>query len=311
MAFTTDRRSKAFQARLSTHTYSHTTQHPTAPVSPAVPVNTATPAVATITETAVATDTVSIVVPTLNEERNLPAVFAALPEDAEVIVVDGGSTDATVEVAQQLRPSARIMRQTRTGKGNALACGFAAATGDIIVMIDADGSTDPTEIPRFVDALQGGADFAKGSRFRPGGDSDDITPLRRLGNMGLNGLVNVLMGTRFTDLCYGYNAFRRSVLEDLDLPALDLPADTMADANGRVWGDGFEIETLINMRVAAAGRQITEVPSVESPRQFGESKLHAVKDGLRVLRTIMTEFAAQRRRANRTEQTRPATEMAS
>jgi glycosyltransferase involved in cell wall biosynthesis len=75
-----------------------------------------------------------------------------------------------------------VLSQTRTGKGNALACGFAAATGDIIVMIDADGSTDPAEIPRFVEALTAGADFAKGSRFAPGAGSTDITPLRKLGN---------------------------------------------------------------------------------------------------------------------------------
>jgi glycosyltransferase involved in cell wall biosynthesis len=239
---------------------------------------------------------VSIVVPTLNEERNLPAVFAALPAEAEVIVVDGGSVDRTVDVARELRPDAKIIQQTRKGKGNALACGFAAATGDVIVMIDADGSTDPNEIPRFVEAISDGADFAKGSRFGAGGHSDDITPMRRLGNLGLNGLVNALMGTRFTDMCYGYNAFRRDVLIDLDLPRLDLPAP----ASGKLWGDGFEIETLINMRVAAAGHKISEVPSVEAPRQFGESNLNAVSDGLRVLRTIMTEFFGTRRKARQT-----------
>jgi len=245
---------------------------------------------------------VSIVVPTLNEERNLPAVFAALPAEAEVIVVDGGSVDRTVDVARELRPTSKIIQQTRKGKGNALACGFAAATGDVIVMIDADGSTDPNEIPRFVAAIIDGADFAKGSRFRAGGHSDDITPLRRLGNRGLNGLVNVLMGTRFTDMCYGYNAFRRAVLNDLHLPGLELPAP----ANGKLWGDGFEIETLINMRVAAAGHKISEVPSFEAPRQYGESNLNAASDGLRVLRTIMTEFFAARRNARRAKKGRGA-----
>lgn len=239
--------------------------------------------------------TLSIVVPALNEERNLPTVFAALPRDAEVILVDGGSVDRTVDVARELRPSVRIVQQTRSGKGNALACGFAAATGEFIVMIDADGSTDPAEIPRFVAALDEGADFAKGSRFRPGGDSHDITPLRRLGNYGLNGVVNVLFGTKFTDLCYGYNAFRRTVLGGLDLPALDLKA-----APGeKLWGDGFEIETLINVRVAEAGWQISEVPSIEAPRLHGESNLHAVRDGLRVLRTIVREYISSRRRSTR------------
>ncbi len=250
------------------------------------------------------TELISIVVPALNEERNLPTVFAALPAEAEVILVDGGSTDDTVATARRLRPGVQIVQQTRKGKGNALACGFAHATGDIIVMIDADGSTDPAEIPSFIDAVRDGADFAKGSRFRPGGDSDDITPLRRLGNKGLNTLVNVLIGTHFTDLCYGYNAFRRTVLTNLDLPALDQPS-----ANGeKLWGDGFEIETLINMRVAAANHSITEVASVEAPRLHGDSNLHAVRDGLRVLRTIFTEYAGIRRaRRTRAGQATPAT----
>ena len=232
--------------------------------------------------------TVSVVVPALNEERNLPYVFGRIPGDvAEVILVDGGSVDRTVEVARELYPSLIVVHQTRTGKGNALACGFAASTGEIIAMIDADGSTDPAEIPRFVEALTEGADFAKGSRFRPGGDSHDITRFRRLGNKGLNGVVNTLFGTDFTDLCYGYNAFWRRVLPYLDLPRLDLPGP--ADG-GKLWGDGFEIETLINIRVAAHRLKITEVASIEAARLHGVSNLNAFSDGSRVLRTILTEY---------------------
>ena len=119
---------------------------------------------------------VSVVIPTLNEARNLPYVFARMPSDIhEVIVVDGHSVDDTLAVARKIRPDVRIVMQTRRGKGNALACGFAAATGDIIAMVDADGSADPGEIPRFVRALLDGADFAKGTRFAKGGGSSDIT----------------------------------------------------------------------------------------------------------------------------------------
>ncbi|WFE24219.1 glycosyltransferase family 2 protein [Solwaraspora sp. WMMD937] len=236
---------------------------------------------------------VTVVIPTINEERNLPHVFARLPRDVdEVVVVDGGSVDRTVQVARELWPAVRIVQQTRTGKGNALACGFAAATSDIVVMIDADGSTDPAEIPRFVAALLAGADFAKGSRFRAGGGSHDITPLRRLGNEGLNGMVNLLFGTRFTDLCYGYNAFWRRVVPALDLPDPTTPRP--ADGS-KLWGDGFEIETLINVRVAAHGLRITEVPSIEHLRIHGESNLDTVRDGTRVLRTILSEFGRERR----------------
>jgi glycosyltransferase involved in cell wall biosynthesis len=229
--------------------------------------------------------TVSVVIPALNEARNLPHVAARIPADvAEVVVVDGGSRDDTVAVAQALWPDGVHRRQTRRGKGNALVCGFAAASGDIIVTIDADGSTDPAEIPRFVAALLAGADLAKGSRFATGGASTDITRFRRAGNWGLNTLVNVLYTTAYTDLCYGYNAFWRRCL-----PALALPA---VDAAGPQWGDGFEIETLINVRAAAQRLTVTEVHSIEATRLYGESNLNAVRDGLRVLRTIVDEYRA-------------------
>jgi len=232
--------------------------------------------------------TVTVVIPTLNEAANLPHVFQALPDDLhQIILVDGGSVDGTAEVARSLRPDIEVIQQTRRGKGNALACGFEMSTGDIIVMIDADGSTDPAEIPAFVSALTAGADFAKGTRFRNGGRSLDITPTRRAGNLMLNSLVNVLFNTRFSDLCYGYNAFWRDVLPVLNLPSTTLapPAD-----GGKLWGDGFEIETLINIRVARCYRKgVAEVPSIEKERIHGESNLNAVRDGLRVMRTIWSE----------------------
>jgi glycosyltransferase involved in cell wall biosynthesis len=226
---------------------------------------------------------VSVVIPALNEARNLEHVFAALPAGLhEVIVVDGHSTDGTPEIARQLLPDVRVITQTRKGKGNALACGFAAATGDIIVMIDADGSTDPAEIPSFVAALAEGADFAKGSRFAPGGGSSDITRLRRLGNQALGMFVNAMFGTSYSDLCYGYNAFWAK-----HLPVFGLIPDSPGQRP--VWGDGFEIETVLNLRAATAGLNIAEVPSFERDRVYGTSNLKTFRDGGRVLRTIVTE----------------------
>ncbi len=239
---------------------------------------------------------VSVVVPAKNEAANLRHVLPLLDESYQVILVDGHSVDGTIEVAQELRPDITVVQQTRKGKGNALAAGFQAATGDIIVMFDADGSADPAEIPAFVAALVAGADFAKGSRFAPGGGSDDITLLRRTGNAGLNGVANALFGTSYTDLCYGYNAFWADLLPLLDLPHPDAPAP----AEGMLWGDGFEIETVLNCRVAAAGLKITEVPSVERQRIFGETNLRTFADGTRVLRTLLAEHRrADRRRAAR------------
>jgi glycosyltransferase involved in cell wall biosynthesis len=237
---------------------------------------------------------VTVVIPALNEARNLPHVAARMPTDIdEIVFVDGNSVDDTATVARLLWPGAKHIVQSRRGKGNALACGFEAATGDIIVMIDADGSTDPLEIPRYVTALISGADFAKGSRFIQGGGSADITKFRRLGNWGLNAIVNILFATRYTDLCYGYNAFWRHCLD-----VMRLPETGHADAQ---WGDGFEVEALINVRVAASHLSIAEVCSFEESRIYGVSNLNAVRDGTRVLRTIRREFFQGRakRRADR------------
>ncbi len=242
---------------------------------------------------------VSVVIPTLNEARNLPHVFAELPPGLhEVIIVDGNSVDDTVATARALRPDVRIITQNRKGKGNALACGFAAATGDIIAMVDADGSADPAEIPQFVKALLDGADFAKGTRFARGGGSCDITRLRRLGNRLLSGLVNILCRTHYSDLCYGYNAFWRR-----HVPVFGLQADSdVPHGDGtRLWGDGFEVETLINIRIAQAGLKVTEVASYEHSRIHGVSNLNATSDGWRVLRTILAEryYHHQRQKAQR------------
>jgi glycosyltransferase involved in cell wall biosynthesis len=219
---------------------------------------------------------ISIVMPTLNEGENLPHVLAQMPPVHELIVVDGNSTDDTIAVAL-LHPRTRVIQQPGRGKGDALRAGCDAATGDIIVMLDADGSTDPNEIPRFVEALLAGADFAKGSRFLPEGGSTDLTPVRRFGAMWLTGIVNILFGTRYTDLCYGYNACWRDVVDSLDITA-----------------SGFEVETLMNIRAATAGLRVAEIPSFELSRLNGESHLRVVRDGLRVARTIVRERTARR-----------------
>jgi glycosyltransferase involved in cell wall biosynthesis len=216
---------------------------------------------------------VSVVIPARNEARNLPSVLAQIPSGVhEVILVDGHSIDDTIAVARRRYPGIRVLQETRPGKGNALYCGFLAATGDIIVTLDADGSADPAEIPRFVAALVEGADFAKGSRFLPGGGSSDITRLRRLGNRFFTVLVNRLFRTRYTDLCYGYNAFWSRCLPKLSVDC-----------------DGFEIETLINIRVTLAGLTVREVHSFEGLRLHGASNLNAYRDGRRVLKTILRE----------------------
>jgi hypothetical protein len=232
---------------------------------------------------------ISVVVPAMNEGKNIAHVLARLPTDLhEVILVDGNSHDDTVATAREAYPEIRVLTQSGRGKGDAFRTGFAAVTGNLIVMLDADGSAAPEEIPLFVEALEAGADFAKGSRFLEGGGSADITAMRRLGNGFLSGTANVLHGTHFTDLCYGYNAFWARCLPFI---SLDVP--------------GFEVETLINLRIAGAGMKITEVPSYEADRLHGQSNLKTFRDGFRVLKTILGE--ARRRRAIQ-DQRRPVDE---
>ena len=226
--------------------------------------------------------TVSVVIPAKNEARNLEHVFGTIPVWVdEIVLVDGHSVDDTVEVARQLYPEVNVVRQLGRGKGDALQVGFASAKGEIIVMMDADGSTDGREIPRFVAALVTGADFAKGSRFASGGGTDDITFSRRAGNKILSGLVNLLFGTRYTDLCYGYNAFWAKHLSKLDLDC-----------------DGFEVETVMNVRAAKAGLLIQEIPSHEHSRLHGVSNLRIGRDGIRIAKSILREHFGGRAPGN-------------
>lgn len=246
--------------------------------------------------------TVSVVIPALNEAKNLPHVLPTIPSWVhEVVLVDGNSTDGTSEVARalwpnnhivaierrrgvvrppfvmqerrrRLGPALRLVRQEGRGKGAALRSGYAAASGDIIVTLDADGSMDCAEIAVFVQALASGADFAKGSRFLTGAGSDDITPVRRIGNTLLTILTNVMYGTSYTDITYGYNAFWSRFKSLLDIPC-----------------DGFSYEILVNCRTAKIGLKVTEVASHERVRIHGASKLNTVRDGWAVLKVIVGE----------------------
>jgi len=218
--------------------------------------------------------TVTVVAAAHNEARNVPFVLRELPDlVTEVILVDGHSTDATVEVAKVLWPDIVIAEQQGRGKGDALRAGVALSQGEIVVLMDADGSTRPQEIELFVAALiSGNADYVKGSRYLSGGGSEDFTPLRRMGNWYLNTCANLLYHTHFTDFCYGFNAFWRECI-----PVIPIECD------------GFEVEAQLNCRAVRSGLRIIEVPSIERPRQHGESHLMPLRDGWRILRAILRE----------------------
>ena len=214
---------------------------------------------------------VSVVIPCKNEAENLPLVLPRLGEQIdEVVVVDSNCTDDTVEVARRLRPDVVVVAARAPGKGAALREGIRAATGEVIVTMDADGSNDPDEVPAMLAALRHGADFVKGSRYLPGGGSADSTLLRDLGARAIRGVFNVVHRTRHTDLLYGYSAFR-AVHREVVVPHCD----------------GFEVEAVINANVARAGLRIVELPSVEAARVHGSSNLRPVRDGARIIRAIL------------------------
>jgi len=239
----------------------------------------------------VASPTVSVIIPTLNEEKNLEHVIPNIPDWVkEIIIVDGHSKDDTVEVAKSLSNKVRIVLAKQRGKGTALREGFAAAQGDIIVMLDADGSMAGKEIGAFVAMLSNGADFVKGSRFLQGAGTDDMEFYRQWGNAFFTIMVNKLFKARYTDLCYGYSAFWKRCLPSLALDAT-----------------GFEIETMMNIRALKAQLTVYEVPSFEAKRIHGQSNLRTIQDGWRVLRTIFKEWRIGNRYTHLTQDVNPNT----
>jgi hypothetical protein len=225
--------------------------------------------------------TTSLVIPTWNEAENIGPVLKQLTHFDDIVLVDALSDDGTVEIARRVRPDLRLVERAPAGKGDALRAGFAEATGDIIVIMDADGSMDPGEIDVFVAMIGVGFDLVKGSRLAVGGGSHDLTLIRHLGNAALCKVANSLFGTQWTDLCYGYLAFRRDCLPRMALTA-----------------DGFEIESQILAHAAMAGLRIAEIPSIEMPRLTGESHLNARRDGTRILKAMLNaRFSPRARRS--------------
>ncbi|HEY7486979.1 MAG TPA: glycosyltransferase family 2 protein [Streptosporangiaceae bacterium] len=214
--------------------------------------------------------TVTAVIPTLNEAENLRWLLPRLTEVDEVVIVDGQSTDGTADVARLLRPDAIIISEPPSGKGTAMRTGMAVASCDVIIMLDADGSMDPVEFDSFLALIVRGFDFVKGSRYACGGGSDDLTGLRSVGNKWLTKTANVLYRTKWSDLCYGFVAMRRSAVHQLELEST-----------------GFEIETEMCVNAVRAGLRMAEVASHESDRRFGVSNLNTFRDGWRVLKTMV------------------------
>jgi glycosyltransferase involved in cell wall biosynthesis len=215
---------------------------------------------------------VSIVIPTLDEGKNIAKVIKGVNEvlegiDHEILIVDGMSTDSTVSIAKRL--GARVIFDS-VGKGHALREGLAKAHGDILVSMDADLSNEPKELRLLIDSIDIGYDICMGSRFITGGGTEDMPAIRKFGNKLFVTLVNLIFGSHYSDMCYGYRSFRKSAFKKLDLKE-----------------NGFGIETEININAAKKRLKVIEIPSNEKKRVAGEAKLRTFKDGATILKTII------------------------
>jgi len=211
------------------------------------------------------------------------AILAALDEAAtigdvvrgclryvdEVVVVDDGSRDGTAEEAAAA--GARVLRNERNlGKGASLRRAAAAARGEVLVTLDADGQDDPADIPALLSALEAGADLVIGSRFRGDFRPGAITPVNRLGNLALTAAFNLLYGVRLSDTQAGFRAIRRALWQRLPLRA-----------------EGYEVETEVLVRSLSAGARVVEVPVTRRAREHGRSALHGLRDGSRILACML------------------------
>ncbi len=223
---------------------------------------------------------ISVVIPTLNEAPNMGELLEGIRQELagtsyEVIIVDGGSKDRTVSIAKKY--NVRILYD-ESGKGAALIKGLRAASGEILVSMDADLSHRPNEMKLLVDGIEIGYDVCMGSRFIAGGGTDDMPIIRVLGNKFFVWLVNTLFGANYSDLCYGYRSFKRQALHKLNLKEC-----------------GFGIETEISIKAIKAGLRVMEIPSMEKKRVAGQAKLRTFRDGYVILKTIMRNMDSSNR----------------
>ena len=217
---------------------------------------------------------ISIIIPTFNEAKGIGKTIREVKSvmdgySYEIVVVDDKrSKDGTKGIARRL--GARVLVPPETGKGFALIFGFEHANGDLLISMDADLSNRPKELKLLIAGIEAGYDVCMGSRFLVGGGSDDMPLIRKFGDKLFVTMVNVLYGSHYTDMCYGYRSFSKRALKQLNLME-----------------KGFGIETEMNIKAQKAGLKILEVPSYEKKRGGGNGKLNTFRDGYIILSTIL------------------------
>lgn len=219
---------------------------------------------------------VSLLIPTRNEEGCIGQVLKEVNKKIvdEIIIIDGKSEDNTVnEAKHELRSQDKVIIQKNSGYGDAFIEGFEASKGDIIIMMDGDGSHDPKTIQNLIKKVEQGYEYVMASRYTKGGKSEDDTLLRFTGNKVFTWLTNVVHGTSVTDSLYLYTAITREGFKKLDLSS-----------------PGFEFCTEIIVKAHRAGLKFAEIPAIERPRIAGRSKVNAFWHGLKILRMILRTY---------------------
>ena len=220
---------------------------------------------------------ISLIIPTQNEAGAIGQVLKELPKRCvdEIIVVDGHSTDQTTREAKTLlRPKIdQLILQKSSGFGRAVLQGLGRAKGDVLIIMNGDGSHDPKDIPLLIKKITEGYDYVLASRYAPGGKSEDDTQVTFLGNKIFTWLTNFVHGTCVFDSLYFFTAITRKGFKKLQLTS-----------------PGFElcIETLI--KAHRAGLIFGEVPVIERPRLAGKTKVNALRDGFKILKMILKKY---------------------
>jgi len=223
---------------------------------------------------------VSVVIPVFNEELTIGDIIARtrstlekLDLPYEVLVIDDGSADRSAEISQA--NEAHVLRGVHQGKGHALRLGFERAKGNVIVTLDSDGSHQPEEIPMVLECMkENKVDFVIGSRFFSNQiNNAKIPKVNRIGNRMFNNLIRFLTGMKVSDSQSGFRVIRSSILRRMELNS-----------------KGYEVESEMLVKALKMGAKVMEIPVSFEQRTVGTSRLDPLKDGTRILYSIIASY---------------------